>query len=389
MRTLTTKNGFAAFEDDGSVANGITCSSTRPTSKGGPHGIASAADPDAEVAAPNTAVAVALDWRRLDAFVAKSKHDPRVQVLHGSWGTAEPGRLLALMGPSGSGKTTLLNILANRPTLGDFGSFSGARLYNGWPSLPRRVVGYVMQKDLFFSSLTVDEHLRCTAALRLPISWSAAQRTAEFERVVHTLRLGPVLTSRVGSNTERGISGGELKRLNIATELLAQPQLLFLDEPLSGLDSSLATLVLHALSTDAATRSTTILLSVHHHPTLCTPTLRLHVVPLCRSDADGARGAHGLLWQCTGRTGARRVRNGSGAPAARLRRRMADGHRLWPPTRRTDRRSPCVLCSMPRPATPATWQSHTRTGTSTHTRRNARSAAAWLCGSVACRAQAV
>jgi len=80
---------------------------------------------------------------------------------------------------------------------------------------------------------------------------------------VHTLRLGPVLTSRVGSNTERGISGGELKRLNIATELLAQPQLLFLDEPLSGLDSSLATLVLHALSTDAATRSTTILLSVH------------------------------------------------------------------------------------------------------------------------------
>lgn len=209
-----------------------------------------------------TPAAITLDWRRLDAWVAQRRRDS-LQVLHGCWGTAQPGQVLSLMGPSGSGKTTLLNVLADRPTLGPYGSWTGSVMANGRALLPKRAVGYVMQRDIFFGDLTVREHLRCTAALRLPPEWSDAERLQELDRVVALLRLGPALDSFVGGSTQRGISGGELKRLNIATELLALPQLLVLDEPLSGLDSALADIVIAALAEVARERRTTVLMSVH------------------------------------------------------------------------------------------------------------------------------
>ena len=220
----------------------------------------------APAAAPHAAVItpITLEWRRLNAWAASAKKDARSkQVVHDCWGVAQPGRLLALMGPSGSGKTTLLNILAERPTLGEYGTWTGDVTANGRRSLPSRAVGYVMQRDIFFDDLTVREHLRCTAALRLPSSWSKAQKAAELDRVVALLRLGPALDTMVGGGTTRGISGGELKRLNIATELLALPQLLVLDEPLSGLDSALADIVVGALVETARTSQTTVVISVH------------------------------------------------------------------------------------------------------------------------------
>ena len=79
-----------------------------------------------------------LTWRDVDCFVAGNNTEepgfctwrpsclrkPNLkQALHGGWGEALPGELLAVMGPSGAGKTTLLNILADRPTLGEHGSW--------------------------------------------------------------------------------------------------------------------------------------------------------------------------------------------------------------------------------------------------------------------------
>jgi len=80
---------------------------------------------------------------------------------------------------------------------------------------------------------------------------------------VALLQLGGVRHSRVGSATQRGLSGGELKRLNIATELLGRPRLLFLDEPLTGLDSALAVTVIDALRAAATADRTTVMLTVH------------------------------------------------------------------------------------------------------------------------------
>lgn len=175
-----------------------------------------------------------LHWRNIEAFVkapptAKtastaekpSKHAGEKQVLFSASGEARPGELLAVMGPSGAGKTTLLNILAGRPALGDSGRWTGSIMLNGrpLPSAWRRDAAYSMQKDIFFEKLSVYDHLRCTASLRLPPSWSAAQKTAELRRIVKLLRLDNCLHTRVGSGTTRGLSGGELKRLNIATEV--------------------------------------------------------------------------------------------------------------------------------------------------------------------------
>ena len=110
-------------------------------------------------------------------------------------------------------------ILADRPTLGSYGSWTGDVLANGSPQLPKRSVGYVMQQDLFFADLTVREHLQCTAALRLPAHWTEAARKAELARVVSLLRLESALDTFVGGGSTRGISGGELKRVNIGLEL--------------------------------------------------------------------------------------------------------------------------------------------------------------------------
>ena len=210
---------------------------------------------------------ISLEWRDICAYVKDDKAKASggmKQVLWDASGEARPGEILAVMGPSGAGKTTLLNILADRAALGD-GHWTGSVTLNGQspPSGWKRSVAYSMQKDIFFDKLTIRDHLECTATCRLPTCWSPSQKRAEMMRVVALLRLEGCLDTVVGSGTDRGLSGGELKRLNIATELLSRPRLLFMDEPFTGLDSSLATAVLDALRNIASESGVTILITVH------------------------------------------------------------------------------------------------------------------------------
>lgn len=206
-----------------------------------------------------------LTWQHVNAFVFDEAAKAPKQVVFDACGEARPGELLAVMGPSGAGKTTLLNLLAARPALGTKGSWDGTVLINGRPLPPnwKRSAAYSMQKDIFFAKLTVHDHLRCTAMLRLPASWSVQEKTDEMHRIVSLLRLDKALHTVVGTMTERGLSGGELKRLNIATELLSRPRLLFMDEPFTGLDSSLAMTVLGALREVAASERVAVIITVH------------------------------------------------------------------------------------------------------------------------------
>ena len=171
---------------------------------------------------------------------------PENQILFNVSGCVKPGEVLALMGPSGSGKTTLLSIMGGRQQRSM--RVSGQVLFNGQPLTKsmKRKIGYVMQDDLLYESLTVYETLYYAAMLRLPRDMSRQEKLDRVNAVISSLGLNKCEDTIIGGFFRRGISGGERKRASVGHELLINPSTLFLDEPTSGLDSTTA---MHLLET--------------------------------------------------------------------------------------------------------------------------------------------
>ena len=96
-------------------------------------------------------------------------------------------------------------------------------------------------------TLTVRENLNFSASLRLPRSLGRTEREQRVQTIIEDLGLTEVADSKVGTVFIRGISGGERKRTNIGMELITSPQVLFLDEPTTGLDASTARTVIQLL----------------------------------------------------------------------------------------------------------------------------------------------
>lgn len=101
----------------------------------------------------------------------------------------------------------------------------------------RQQSAYVLQEDCFFPELTVKETITLSAMLRLPRSMSKEEKEERVNSVIAELGLNLVVDTYVGNDMLRGVSGGERKRVNIGTELVTNPSLIFLDEPTTGLDS--------------------------------------------------------------------------------------------------------------------------------------------------------
>jgi ABC-type multidrug transport system ATPase subunit len=78
-----------------------------------------------------------------------------------------------------------------------------------------------------------------------------AEKVRVVERVIEALGLQPVRDSLVGTVEQRGISGGQRKRVNVGLEMVMEPSVLILDEPTSGLDSASSLLLLRALRREA------------------------------------------------------------------------------------------------------------------------------------------
>ncbi|TFJ82894.1 hypothetical protein NSK_005810 [Nannochloropsis salina CCMP1776] len=160
--------------------------------------------------------------------------------------------MMALMGPSGAGKTTLLDVLAGRKT--GHGKISGSILHNGLvlPSALRPVLtAYVDQNssDVHSPHMTPHEILCFSVALRLPRACptlSPALYSTFVDAVLKLLRLERVKDSIVGPPSA-GLSFEEMKRVSIATEVVAFPSLLFLDEPTTFLDSDHSLVVIQML----------------------------------------------------------------------------------------------------------------------------------------------
>ncbi|KAI9342049.1 hypothetical protein DFJ73DRAFT_843020 [Zopfochytrium polystomum] len=178
-------------------------------------------------------------------------------------GTASSGKVYAIMGPSGAGKSTLLDILAGKNKSGVTNGTITVDGVQSTPSALRSVVGYVDQEDLLLPTLTVRETLLFSASLRLPDSMKSEQRLDRVNRIIDDLGLSHVADSRIGGFGNRGISGGEKRRVSIGVELVTDPPVLLLDEPTSGLDSFNALSVVRTLADLARNQGKTIIITIH------------------------------------------------------------------------------------------------------------------------------
>lgn len=146
---------------------------------------------------------------------------------------------MAVLGASGAGKSTFLDLLARKAKRG---SVEGEILVNGKKvneSEYRRVVGFVDQEDTLMGTLTVYETVLYSALLRLPREMGMAEKKMRVLETMQELGILGIRDSRVGESGQRGISGGEKRRVSIACELVTSPSILFLDEPTSGTSSLL------------------------------------------------------------------------------------------------------------------------------------------------------
>ena len=158
----------------------------------------------------------------------------------------ESGHLVGIMGGSGVGKSTLLNVLIgkSKPTKGDI-YINGYNIHSESEKI-KGLVGYVPQDDVLIEELTVFQNLYFNARLFFK-GMPKKQIILKVTRLLHSLGLSGIKNYLVGSKLNRLISGGQRKRLNIALELIREPQILFVDEPTSGLSSTDSDLVIELL----------------------------------------------------------------------------------------------------------------------------------------------
>jgi len=171
--------------------------------------------------------------------------------------TFQPREFVVVVGQSGGGKSTLVDaIIGYRPATHGQVYVNGTNVYRNFEAV-RDDIGFVPQKDIIHTGLTVYQALDYTARLRMPRDTTKAERHKRIMEVLDDLDL----THRKDNEISR-LSGGQQKRVSIGVELLTSPGLFFLDEPTSGLDPGTETALMH-LMRRLADQGRTIVLVTH------------------------------------------------------------------------------------------------------------------------------
>ena len=153
--------------------------------------------------------------------------------------TVQPGELYALLGPNGAGKTTILRIIAGllAPDAGGISVYGHSMLSD--PLTAKQRLAYLPDDPMLYGKLRPAEYLEFVAGL-----WGvpAAQAAPEAERLLRWLDLWEHRTELT-----EVFSRGMKQKLALAGALIHRPQLMLLDEPLTGLDAAAARQVKDAL----------------------------------------------------------------------------------------------------------------------------------------------
>ena len=166
------------------------------------------------------------------------------------------GEIVSLVGPSGSGKTSLLRVIAGleQPSHGTV--VIDNKLMTGIPT-HKRDVGLVFQDNQLFPHLSVFDNVAYSVRIR------RVSKALQNEKVNEMLSL--VGMQDLAHRDVDHLSGGEAKRIAVARALVADPFILLLDEPLTGLDTELHDRLLEDMGVLLRTRGTTVVHVTHDH----------------------------------------------------------------------------------------------------------------------------
>lgn len=184
-----------------------------------------------------------------------SRRFGKVQALDKLTLSVDPGTVFALLGPNGSGKTTLVRILTTllRPDSG--AAFVGDYNVVVDPHAVRGVIGLAGQYPAVDENLTGRENLEMIARLYHMGTRAAKKRSLDLLEVFQ-------LTD-AGGRRVRTYSGGMRRRLDLAATLVANPPILFLDEPTTGLDPR-SRLALWEVISEQARKCNTVFLNTQY-----------------------------------------------------------------------------------------------------------------------------
>jgi ABC-2 type transport system ATP-binding protein len=175
-----------------------------------------------------------------------------VQAVRGVSLNIRSGEFVALLGPNGAGKTTLVEMMEGLKKSDSGEIYIQGKNWQKHERELRKIIGLSLQETRFTEKLTVGETLRLFASFF----------ELGSDRVDEVIELTDLNTKRKSLNGT--LSGGQRQRLALAVALLNHPQILFLDEPTTGLDPRSRLDLWNILNTLKNNGDTTLILTTHY-----------------------------------------------------------------------------------------------------------------------------
>ncbi|TXT03823.1 hypothetical protein VHUM_04344 [Vanrija humicola] len=213
-----------------------------------------------DLASPRLGGGSVADFSHL-SYDIKTKKDGSLRLLDNVSVRVRQGEMLAILGPSGAGKSTLLDVMSCRKKPLDGGEVRlNGRVLDAAGMAD--VASVVEQEDDHLGVLTVRETISYAARLSTS-GFTGAQIANRVDEIITALGLQSCAGVKIGTPIQRGVSGGQKRRVTVGTGLVTYPRILFLDEPTSGLDSFSACEVMASIQRIARKEGIIVVATIH------------------------------------------------------------------------------------------------------------------------------